>query len=132
GRGVTPVRRPNLPRPFQPVGRYPGATRRRSPAMAVPCRPLAALLLAAGVASAQPPADPLPEHALARFGTDRFRTASSVTALAFSPDGQRLASWGSTMAGGDRFALWDAGSGKELRTVPTTTRQLLALAWPAH
>jgi WD40 repeat protein len=93
-------------------------------------RTLAVLLLAAGVAAAQPP-DPLPEYALARFGTVRFRTGSSVAALAFSPDGKRLASWGDAMYKHDEFTLWDAATGKEIRSVRTTERTIMALAWPA-
>jgi WD40 repeat protein len=98
--------------------------------MPVSPRPLAALLLTAGVALGQS-ADPLPERALARFGTTRFRPAASVTALAFSPDGQRLACWGHGSGTGDRFSLWEAGSGKEVRTTSTASGLLMALAWPA-
>ena len=75
--------------------------------------------------------DPLPAGALARFGTVRFRSASSVVALAFSPDGKRLASWGQTGQVGDRFGLWDAGTGKELRSETTRDRELMHLAWSA-
>src|SRR3954469_21485562 len=99
--------------------------------MATSCRTLAVLLVAAGVAAAQPPADPLPDHALARLGTTRLRTGNAVLALAFSPDGRRLASWGDAMYKHGEFSLWDAASGRELRSVRTSEHLLLALAWPA-
>ena len=92
---------------------------------------LLAPLVLAGAASGQPPADPLPDHALARFGTTRFRTGCSVVALAFSPDGKRLASWGDALYKHGEFTLWDAATGREVRSVRTTERALLALAWPA-
>jgi WD40 repeat protein len=54
--------------------------------------------------------DPLPPGALGRLGTIRFRHAYEITALAFAPDGHRLAS-----ASGDGTAcVWDFPSGKEL------------------
>lgn len=54
--------------------------------------------------------DPLPPGALGRLGTVRFRHAFEITALAFAPDGRRLAS-----ASGDATAcVWDFPSGKEL------------------
>ncbi len=54
--------------------------------------------------------DPLPEGAIARLGTLRYRVGSVVRSVAFSPDGKTLAS-------GDNSSLrlWDAKSGKELR-----------------
>jgi len=102
--------------------------------MATPLRPLVILLLtgaAFGQPPAKPPADPLPNRAVARFGTDRFRPACSVVELAFSPDGKRLASWGSSN-GGVRFALWEADTGRELRAISTSNRAPLALAWPPN
>src|SRR5262249_22815113 len=52
--------------------------------------------------------DPLPEGAIARFGTSRLRHVAPVLSLAFSPDGKRLAS-------GSRdgtVAVWDVATGK--------------------
>ena len=73
--------------------------------------------------------DALPDGALARFGTLRFRPGTSVTALAFSPDGKRLGCWGQSEE--DRFTLWDAGTGKEVWSTATKRGSLLTLAWLA-
>jgi WD40 repeat protein len=54
--------------------------------------------------------DPLPEGALARLGTIRFRHASQVRSAAYSPDGRLLATGGYD----DEIHLWQASSGKEL------------------
>ena len=92
---------------------------------------LVALFLLTGTAFGQPPADPLPEHAMARFGTVRFRTGSATAALAFSPDGKQLASWGDAMYKHGECTLWDAATGREVRSVRTRERALLTPAWPA-
>ena len=52
--------------------------------------------------------DPLPPHALLRFGTKRFNP-SSITLLSLSPDNKSVV----TSAGG-RIIGWDALTGKEL------------------
>jgi WD40 repeat protein len=54
--------------------------------------------------------DPLPEGAIARLGTTRFRHAGQVTSVAYSPDGRLLATGGYD----DTIHLWQASSGKEL------------------
>jgi RNA polymerase sigma factor (sigma-70 family) len=51
--------------------------------------------------------DPLPEGALFRLGTVRFRHPGSVTAVALSSDGKTLATEGS-----GTIRLWDATTGK--------------------
>jgi WD40 repeat protein len=66
--------------------------------------------------------DPLPLGAVKRFGTARFRHGSRIMALAFSPNGRNLAAGG----GGDPVRLWDADTGKEIRTLKDTWVQAMA------
>lgn len=55
--------------------------------------------------------DPLPEGAVARLGTVRFRHGRFITALTYNTDGKRIAS-----AGFDQtIRFWDSDTGKELR-----------------
>lgn len=56
--------------------------------------------------------DPLPERAVARLGTERLRHGSSVTAVAYSPDGKFLAA-ASHDAG--QVTVWEMPSGKRLQ-----------------
>ncbi len=83
---------------------------------------LAALLLALAARAGEPDgpaasvaADEvaLPPGALARFGAVRFRSHQPVRDVAYSPDGQRLATVGDAGA----VHIWDAASGRRLRTV---------------
>jgi WD40 repeat protein len=55
--------------------------------------------------------DPLPDGAIARLGTVRWRHGVFVHALAYSPDGKKIVSSGV----GRALVLWDASTGKELR-----------------
>jgi RNA polymerase sigma factor (sigma-70 family) len=62
--------------------------------------------------------DPLPPGAIARLGTTRLRPGNDIHALAFSPDGRRLASW----TGGIRsmetgLTISDTATGRDLRRV---------------
>jgi RNA polymerase sigma factor (sigma-70 family) len=58
--------------------------------------------------------DPLPSGAVARMGTMRFRHVGDVISVAYSPDGQVIAS-GQRNQG--PIVLWDAATGKELRRI---------------
>jgi len=58
--------------------------------------------------------DPLPEGAVARLGTLRFRAPDDVTRLAFAPDGKTLA-----VASHAGLFLYDAGSGRRIRRLPS-------------
>src|SRR5690349_20886492 len=56
--------------------------------------------------------DPLPDGAVARFGSPQFRDQSIGRSLAFSPDGKKLATAGNN----GPVSVWDAATGKLLRT----------------
>src|SRR5262249_3286622 len=95
--------------------------------------PLAGLLLFAALAHAAappvPPRDrhghPLPEGALARLGTLRFRHTSPVSALAFSGDGKLLATGGEHL----RLRFWSVSTAQELQGAPPTEGAVLAIAF---
>jgi WD40 repeat protein len=75
-------------------------------------------VLGSTIGLAGPPADrlgdPLPAGAVARLGTVRLRHGDQVNTVAFSPDGRTIASG----ARDGSLALWDAGTGAEVRYGP--------------
>src|SRR6266851_8489535 len=58
--------------------------------------------------------DPLPDFALARSGSVRWRHGGLIDALAVSTDGTLIASHGV----GDAVRVWDAKTGKPVRQFP--------------
>jgi WD40 repeat protein len=81
-------------------------------------RLLCILVLGAGQALAAAPfrvdraGDPLPEEALARMGSLRFRQGATIHSLAFTPDGAALVTHG---WGDNGVCVWNAATGKEIR-----------------
>jgi RNA polymerase sigma factor (sigma-70 family) len=55
--------------------------------------------------------DPLPKHAIARFGTVRFQTFSDWSPVVYAPDGKSIATNGLN----NTICLHDAETGKEIR-----------------
>ncbi len=55
--------------------------------------------------------DPLPDGAIVRLGTTRFRHDDHVEFVAYLPGGKRLLSFGNEGA----FRIWELPGGKELR-----------------
>src|SRR5207244_5877044 len=70
--------------------------------------------------------DPLPDGAVARLGTTRLRPGDWIRAMAFAPDGKRLAVWGQ-----ERLTIYDTATGRELRRVELPLCDLLRLSWLA-
>jgi WD40 repeat protein len=58
--------------------------------------------------------DPLPEGALARLGTVRFRHVGAVHEVAFSPDGKHIAA---ASDGEGMVVLWDRATCHKLRRI---------------
>jgi RNA polymerase sigma factor (sigma-70 family) len=75
--------------------------------------------------------DPLPDGALARLGSQRLRPGEQTYAVAFSPDGRRLASWSVAIARSSRLCIWDVTGGAELRRVDLPGVELTGLRWLA-
>ncbi|HQR05366.1 MAG TPA: sigma-70 family RNA polymerase sigma factor [Gemmatales bacterium] len=76
--------------------------------------------------------DPLPEGALGRLGTIRFRPGQMLHDIAFSPDRRYLAGWlhGYLISQGkSRLVYWDAITGQEVRSLDLPKNHLLTLRW---
>jgi RNA polymerase sigma factor (sigma-70 family) len=71
--------------------------------------------------------DALPEGAVARLGTLRFRHEGEAGSVAFSPDGKTLAATNGEK-GGDAIFLWDAATGKPLTRLQTRASRSLAFS----
>jgi RNA polymerase sigma factor (sigma-70 family) len=63
------------------------------------------------------PGEPLPAPAITRLGSLRLRTPGSVSRMAFSPDGTKLASWGGDYHTTNDLTIWDTKTGRALRRV---------------
>ncbi len=61
--------------------------------------------------------DPLPQGAIARLGTVRFRHPGSVRAAAFSPDGKFIAA---SSDGLNTIILWERATGRKIREITVT------------
>jgi WD40 repeat protein len=70
--------------------------------------------------------DPLPDGAVARFGSSRLRHPGAVEAIAYSPDGKWLASAGRNDA---RVRFWDARSGRRVRLIGDGKSTIRCLAF---
>jgi WD40 repeat protein len=57
--------------------------------------------------------DPLPEGALARMGSIRLRSETSISAISFSPDGKSLVTAGYS----SKITFWDIATGRPARTI---------------
>src|SRR5262245_26733670 len=72
-------------------------------------------------ATAAPPAartdllgDPLPDGALARVGTLRFRHLATIVSVAYAPDGKSVATGGRDGV----VRVWDAATGRQSLRIP--------------
>ncbi|MBI3411058.1 MAG: WD40 repeat domain-containing protein [Planctomycetes bacterium] len=71
-----------------------------------------------GVARTDALGDPLPQGALARLGTLRFRAGMWPKQIVATPDGKKLVTVGFNLSASERLAVWDAATGRAIRQVP--------------
>jgi RNA polymerase sigma factor (sigma-70 family) len=71
--------------------------------------------------------DPLPDGAITRFGTVRFRHGGQLTSIAYSPDGKTIAS-----GGFGRIMLWEAETGKPIGPLVRTVEVIPPRGKPAE
>src|SRR5262249_598608 len=60
------------------------------------------------------PGDPLPDGALARVGTLRFRHFATIVSVAYAPDGKSVATGGRDGV----VRVWDAATGRQRLRIP--------------
>src|SRR5580704_10193411 len=63
--------------------------------------------------------EPLPAHALARFGTSRLRHDQTVQSVALSPDGRFIASSAKDFT----VRIWERATGRAVHSLLTTTNR---------
>lgn len=75
--------------------------------------------------------DSLPNGAVRRLGTTRFRPGKMIQGVAFSPDSKKLAVWARSWMGnsGDSLIFYEASTGRELQVIPLPPSALLAMRW---
>src|SRR5262249_29579041 len=69
--------------------------------------------------------DPLPDGALARMGSVRFRSVTTINSLAFAPDGKSLVTAGYA----NHLTFWDLATGKVTRTLTIPVTNVTALQY---
>ena len=87
---------------------------------------------ARAAATADPQGDPLPDGAVARLGTTRWRQSSNITYMAYGADGNTLV----TAAQDGTVRLWDMATGQEIRrfaapALPVQPNRLRTIRPPA-
>lgn len=73
--------------------------------------------------------DPLPDGAITRLGSLRFRPGGWINALAYSPDGLRMACWTNAFSQSGTLTVWNTTDGRELRRVALPSAQTKAFRW---
>jgi WD40 repeat protein len=71
----------------------------------------------------------LPEGAIARFGSHRLKHLGNLMHMAFSPDGEKLASWSDEAYINNSLCIWDTRTGDLMRRVDLHGAKIEALDW---